>query len=77
MGETGADIKYSEAAHSKVPLSIECKNREGFTTLYRAYEQAEANRSKDQEPVLIIKQNGEKPLAVVDASYFFKFFERV
>ena len=41
--------------------------------IWDAYEQAIAN-SGDYEPLVVIKKNGKKPLAVVDAEYFISLF---
>jgi hypothetical protein len=72
MGETGADIKLSPTAFELIPFSIECKNKEtGFSAVYQAFEQAQANSNKDIEPVVFIKQNSKKPLVVLDAEQFF------
>jgi hypothetical protein len=38
-------------------------------------EQAEANAPKGAEPVAIIKGDRKKPLAVIDAEYFFKMMK--
>ena len=39
--------------------------------MYEAYAQAEAN-SGDHEPILFMKKNRKKALAVVDAEWFIK-----
>lgn len=64
MGEGGEDIKLISArARKAFPFAIECKNREVYKGIYDAYEQhGDAN-----EPLLIIKMNGKKPLAIMDA----------
>ena len=40
-----------------------------MATIYQWYDQADKN-AKD-EPVLVIKQNGRRPLVVVDLDHFF------
>ena len=64
MGAGGED------ARQKFPFSIECKNVEKLN-VYDAYDQACAN-SGDNTPILFMKKNGKKPLAVVDAEWFIK-----
>jgi len=49
---------------------LECKSRAAIS-VYGYYEQARGNAG-GYEPVCIIKQNRDKPLAVVDAEYFFE-----
>ena len=68
MGAGGEDIMLSTKARVTFPYSLECKNQERIN-VWKAYEQAEANAG-DYEPCAIIKKNGHKPLAVVDAEHF-------
>ena len=75
MGETGADIKLSPSAEKQIPIKVECKAREGYKGIYSAYQQAESHEGKG-EPVIIIKMNREKPLAIVDASYFLDLIKK-
>ena len=69
MGASGEDVQLSEAAYQAFPYSIECKNRQANKSLYDWYKQAATER-KEGEPLLVIKRNGERPLAVIDAEYF-------
>ena len=69
MGEKGVDVKLSDKARKFIPFAIECKNQEAFKKLYKDYSQAEYN-SKDLEPVVFVKMNQCKPLAIIDAEYF-------
>jgi hypothetical protein len=68
MGAGGEDLIMSRAAREKFPFSIECKNQEKMN-VWSAMEQARAN-SGDYVPLVIIKKNNEKPLAVIDAEFF-------
>lgn len=70
MGAGGEDIMMARDARQKFPFSIECKNVEKLN-VYDAYDQACAN-SGDNTPILFMKKNGKKPLAVVDAEWFIK-----
>ena len=72
MGAGGEDLIMARAARQKFPHSIECKNVEKLN-IWDAYEQASANCG-DYEPLVVIKKNGKKPLAVVDAEYFIGLF---
>ena len=72
MGAGGEDLIMARAARLKFPHSIECKNVEKLN-IWDAYEQAIAN-SGDYEPLVVIKKNGKKPLAVIDAEYFISLF---
>jgi hypothetical protein len=72
MGAGGEDIIMARAARTKFPHSIECKNVEKLN-IWDAYEQASANCG-DYEPLVIMKKNGKKPLAVVDAEYFISLY---
>lgn len=73
MGASGEDILLSPAARKKIPYSIECKSRSKIG-IYAMYEQAEANSGK-HEPLLIIKADRKKPLAVVDMDHFMKLIK--
>ena len=74
MGAGGEDIMLSPKARKLVPVSIECKSRKSFA-VYKDYEQAEANAPEGSEPIVVIKQNRNKPLVLVDAEYFFKLLK--
>ena len=65
MGAGGEDLIMARAARAKFPHSIECKNVEKLN-IWDAYEQASANCG-EYEPLVVIKKNGKKPLAVIDA----------
>lgn len=67
-GTNGEDLQLSPAARALAPISIECKNRAAFA-IYKDYAQATTNAGRNN-PVLVIKQNRSKPLAVVDLEYF-------
>jgi len=71
MGVNGVDVQLSTAAYKKFPYDIECKNTERMTTLYNYYEQAISHETGG-EPLLIVKMNHKKPLAIMDAEHFIK-----
>ena len=75
MGAGGEDLIMARAAREKFPYSVECKNQEKIN-VWESYNQAEQN-SKDHEPVVILKRNNSKPLALVDAEYFVKLHDSV
>lgn len=74
MGSNGEDVQLSPAARKLLPVSIECKSRASWAVT-GPYRQAKNNAPKGTEPVLVIKANREKPLAVVDAEYFFQHIQ--
>lgn len=69
MGAGGEDVQLSPAARELFGYTIECKNL-AKVAVYNFYEQAKQHGKG--EPLVIVKQNGSKPLAIVDADYFFK-----
>ena len=73
MGCQGADVQLSQAVQDLLPIQIECKNRAAIA-IYKDYEQAQTHGKL--EPVLIIKQNRSKPLAVIDLDYFIQLLKR-
>ena len=68
MGQGGEDVQLSPLARSFLPLSIECKSHKSFA-VYKHYEQAEATAGKNK-PVLVIKGDRKKPLAMLDLDYY-------
>ena len=74
MSEAGADIKLiSHTSRKLFPYSIECKNRQDFKTLYSYFDQA--RRHLALEPLLVVKMNRERPLAVIDMEHLFELIE--
>lgn len=67
MGESGEDIQISPTARKAIPYQIECKSRASIA-VYKDYDQAKSHGN--DEALLIIKQNGSKPLAVIDLEKF-------
>ena len=68
MGASGEGLIMARAAREKFPYSIECKNQEKLN-VWNAYTQCDMN-AKNYEPLVIIKKNNFKSLAVVDLDYF-------
>lgn len=73
MGASGMDIQLSSLAREKVFFSIECKSNKK-NSIYALYKQAVSNK-EELEPLLIVKADREKPLAVMDAETFFKLIK--
>ena len=74
MSENGADIKLmSLTARKLFPYNVETKNRKDFKTIYKHYKQTHGHGPL--EPLLIIKSNKEKPLAIIDMEHFFNLLE--
>ncbi len=71
MSENGADVRLiSQMARKLFPYSIETKNRQEYIQIYKAFKQAKKHTAL--EPLLVIKRNREKPLAIIDMEHFFK-----
>ena len=70
MSENGADVKLtSHTARKLFPYSIETKNRQDYKQIYNAFKQAK--RHVALEPLLILKMNRERQIAVLDMDHFF------
>lgn len=67
MGAGGEDVQLSTAARVKFPYQIECKSKATYS-VYKDYQQA--SEHGDCEPLLVIKANHKKPLAIIDAEHF-------
>ena len=74
MGAGGEDILFSQEVGDQLGISVECKSRESMT-VYSFYSQAKDNCPEGREPVVIVKQNHSKPLAVIDAEYYIKLLK--
>ena len=74
MGAGGEDIILSKEARRLFPFSVECKNTERLN-LWESYKQASANADYG-EPLLIIKRNQHKPLAVLDFDYLLELLQK-
>jgi len=74
MGAGGEDVQLSPFARKLLPISVECKSANRIA-LYGWYDQAKGN-SKDYEPLLVIKMDRRKPLAVVDLDYYLQLEDR-
>jgi len=75
MGAGGEDILMSPACRRLFPYSVECKSFKAFA-IYKVMEQAEANCPTNAEPLVIIKANRQRPLAIMDAEHFFKLAKK-
>lgn len=68
MGASGEDLLFSPFARDMLGISVECKSHKAFA-VYKIYDQCASN-AKGNEPVVFIKQNNSKPLAIVDCDHY-------
>ena len=74
-GENGEDVKLLSITTKRAfPYSTECKNSEQHIGLYKNFNQA--NKHNHREPLLVIKKNRERPLAVITLDHFFELIEK-
>ncbi len=64
----GEDVWLSATAKTLIPYSFEAKARAKMA-VYEFYAQAVSN-SNGREPVVVIKQDRSKPLAIIDLDHF-------
>lgn len=77
MGEAGTDLELlSEKAFKHFPFSVECKHDEN-KSVWHCWEQAEKNVVKNTKPVLFMKRNHKKPLAVMLMDDWFELMEEL
>jgi hypothetical protein len=69
MGERGEDIVLSDKAKARLGISVEAKAR-GKLAITEWYCQCQRN-SEGREAVLVVKADGRKELAVVNADHYF------
>ena len=67
-GENGEDLKLSRIGRRLIPYQFECKNQQKFKTIYSFWDQSV--RHGKYEPVLVVKQNSRRSLAVIDLDQF-------
>ena len=72
MGVSGEDIQMSQTAKDLLQIQIECKNRAKIA-VFQDYAQAQTHGNA--EPVVVLKQNHSKPLALMDLDYFIKILK--
>ena len=74
MSEPGADVKLTSLTSRKLfPYGVECKNRQVYRGVFNAFKQAKSHGSL--EPLLIIKSNRLRPLAIIDMEHFFNLLD--
>jgi len=69
MGVSGSDVQLSPLARKSFSYDVECKSL-ARVGVYRYVDQC--NNRSDTQPLVIVKENRRKPLAVVDAEHFFE-----
>jgi len=67
-GEQGEDLKLSRIGRRLIPYQFEAKSQQKFKVLYSFYDQA--CRHGKHEPILVVKQNTRRALAVIDLDQF-------
>jgi len=69
MGQSGEDLVLSPHARDMLPVSIECKARAKLQ-VYSFVEQCKSNCPDGCQPVVVVKGDYKKPLAVIDLDYW-------
>ena len=65
MGASGEDVQLSPLAKRLLPVSVECKSHKAMA-IYTWWTQCLSNTKAGERPLLVIKINQKKPLAVMD-----------
>jgi len=73
MGQGGEDVQLSPFARGFFPYSVECKSHKSMA-IYNVYQQAASNCGQ-HEPLVVVKINNRKPLAVVDFNHYMLLVE--
>lgn len=74
MGVSGSDVQLSPLARKSFSYDVECKSL-ARVGVYRYIDQC--NNRGDACPLVIVKENRRKPLAVVDAEHFFDLLRKL
>jgi hypothetical protein len=72
MGQQGADVQLSKVAKDVFPYEVECKSL-ARVAVYNYYAQAKSHGSL--EPLVVVKQNGSKPLVIVGLDHFMELIK--
>lgn len=67
MGAGGEDIQFSPLARKTLGIQVECKRKSSFKSLYDFMAQATSHGNK--QPVVVLRQDRSRPLALVDFEY--------
>ena len=65
MGASGEDVQLSPLAKRLLPVSVECKSHKAMA-IYTWWTQCLSNTKAGERPLLVIKINQKRPLAVMD-----------
>ena len=74
MGVSGSDLQLSPLARKSFSYDVECKSL-ARVGVYRYVDQC--NNRGDAQPLVIVKENRRRPLAVVDAEHFFELLGKL
>ena len=74
MGASGEDVQLSPAARKLFPYQTECKSK-ARSQIHTYYEQAKSHGT--HEPIVFVKQNRKRPLAIVDAEHFLELIKEL
>ena len=69
MGQSGEDVQLSPHARDLLPISIECKHHNKMA-VYSVIDQCKSNTPDGCQPVVVLKANYKKPVAVIDLDYW-------
>jgi len=69
MGTSGSDVVLSTLGKNLFSYDVECKNAQ-TVNIWAAMEQSKKRCPEDLEPLLVVKRNGVKPLAIIDFEHF-------
>ena len=75
MGQSGEDVQLSPHARDLLPISVECKHHAKMA-VYGIIDQCKANTPDGCQPVVVLKANYKKPVAVIDLDYYV-YLERI
>lgn len=75
MGQQGADIQLSKFAQDALGIAVECKSYERIHVYQWYWQAVDHAKQNNLEPVVVVKQNNAKPLALMDLDYFMQLLK--
>lgn len=72
---SGEDLVLSPQLRAVFPYSIECKRQEGYSKVYDAYQQSQANAPVGTDACVILRSNRKPALVVISLETFEKLIK--
>lgn len=76
MGQSGTDVRMERCVKKLFPYSVECKAQESWS-IPKWIKQAQQNKEKGTDWLLVCKRSRENPIIIMDAEVFFELLKYI